>query len=171
MYSKIQNNSVFTSLLFYYYYSNTCFHLFVCVMISFVFGSVRNVDIFCIAFVSKHVIHFSFHGFCSMLPMCGFQVLSDCVSVCILCVRQWFSVCIVFLGTEWVDPEDPTVIAETELLGAAASIEAAAKKLEQLKPRAKPKVMHMLNTPLNDHIEFMHSENTVSYLCKYICII
>ncbi|VTJ67776.1 Hypothetical predicted protein [Marmota monax] len=41
--------------------------------------------------------------------------------------------------TEWVDPEDPTVIAETELLGAAASIEAAAKKLEQLKPRAKPK--------------------------------
>ncbi|KAG9489639.1 hypothetical protein GDO78_005541 [Eleutherodactylus coqui] len=42
-------------------------------------------------------------------------------------------------GTEWVDPEDPTVIAETELLGAAASIEAAAKKLEQLKPRAKPR--------------------------------
>ncbi|KAJ8344556.1 hypothetical protein SKAU_G00318850 [Synaphobranchus kaupii] len=42
-------------------------------------------------------------------------------------------------GIEWVDPEDPTVVAETELLGAAASIEAAAKKLEQLKPRAKPK--------------------------------
>uniref|UniRef100_A0A1A8LYN8 Talin 2 n=2 Tax=Nothobranchius TaxID=28779 RepID=A0A1A8LYN8_9TELE len=42
-------------------------------------------------------------------------------------------------GSESVDPEDPTVIAETELLGAAASIEAAAKKLEQLKPRAKPK--------------------------------
>lgn len=39
-----------------------------------------------------------------------------------------------------MDPEDPTVIAETELMGAAASIEAAAKKLEQLKPRAKPKV-------------------------------
>nr|XP_033941246.1 talin-2 isoform X4 [Pseudochaenichthys georgianus] len=42
-------------------------------------------------------------------------------------------------GSEYVDPQDPTVIAETELLGAAASIEAAAKKLEQLKPRAKPK--------------------------------
>ncbi|XP_047451929.1 talin-2 isoform X1 [Mugil cephalus] len=42
-------------------------------------------------------------------------------------------------GSECVDPEDPNVIAETELLGAAASIEAAAKKLEQLKPRAKPK--------------------------------
>lgn len=39
-----------------------------------------------------------------------------------------------------MDPQDPTVIAETELLGAATSIEAAAKKLEQLKPRAKPKV-------------------------------
>lgn len=39
-----------------------------------------------------------------------------------------------------MDPEDPTVIAENELLGAAAAIEAAAKKLEQLKPRAKPKV-------------------------------
>uniref|UniRef100_A0A8C6JX96 Uncharacterized protein n=5 Tax=Neoaves TaxID=3078114 RepID=A0A8C6JX96_MELUD len=46
---------------------------------------------------------------------------------------------LVSLGTEWVDPEDPTVIAENELLGAAAAIEAAAKKLEQLKPRAKPK--------------------------------
>ncbi|XP_037539602.1 talin-2 [Nematolebias whitei] len=42
-------------------------------------------------------------------------------------------------GSECVDPEDPNFVAETELLGAAASIEAAAKKLEQLKPRAKPK--------------------------------
>ncbi|XP_039636380.1 talin-1 [Perca fluviatilis] len=42
-------------------------------------------------------------------------------------------------GTEWVDPEDPTVIAENELLGAAAAIEAAAKKLEQLRPRTKTK--------------------------------
>uniref|UniRef100_A0A8C7SEJ8 Talin 1 n=1 Tax=Oncorhynchus mykiss TaxID=8022 RepID=A0A8C7SEJ8_ONCMY len=42
-------------------------------------------------------------------------------------------------GTEWVDPEDPTVIAENELLGAAAAIEAAARKLELLRPRTKPK--------------------------------
>lgn len=34
-----------------------------------------------------------------------------------------------------LDPEDPTVIAGTELLGAAASIDAAAKKLANLKPR------------------------------------
>lgn len=50
-------------------------------------------------------------------------------------------------GTEWVDPEDPTVIAENELLGAAAAIEAAAKKLEQLKPRAKPKVRGLFPLP------------------------
>lgn len=55
-----------------------------------------------------------------------------------------FKYCIRASGSEWVDPEDPTVIAETELLGAAASIEAAAKKLEQLKPRAKPKVGDLL---------------------------
>ncbi|XP_076439084.1 talin-1-like isoform X2 [Babylonia areolata] len=40
-----------------------------------------------------------------------------------------------FTGSEWVDPDDPTVIAENELLSAASSIEAAAKKLSQLKPR------------------------------------
>ncbi|XP_029697423.1 talin-2 isoform X2 [Takifugu rubripes] len=48
-------------------------------------------------------------------------------------------------GSECVDPQDPTVIAETELLGAATSIEAAAKKLEQLKPRAKPKADETLD--------------------------
>lgn len=39
------------------------------------------------------------------------------------------------LGSDWVDPDDPTVIAENELLGAAASIDAAAKKLANLRPR------------------------------------
>lgn len=42
-------------------------------------------------------------------------------------------------GSDWVDPEDPAVIAESELLGAARSIEAAAKKLATLKPRPKTK--------------------------------
>ncbi|KAI1290436.1 Talin-2 [Halotydeus destructor] len=41
----------------------------------------------------------------------------------------------VLKGNDWVDPEDPTVIAETELLGAASSIEAAARKLASLQPR------------------------------------
>ena len=44
-----------------------------------------------------------------------------------------------------VNPNDPNVIAENELLGAAASIEAAARKLAELKPRARPKVnLHLL---------------------------
>lgn len=38
-------------------------------------------------------------------------------------------------GTDWVNPSDPTVIAETELLGASSSIEAAAMKLASLRPR------------------------------------
>ena len=38
-------------------------------------------------------------------------------------------------GSDWVDPDDLTVIAENELLNAAMSIEAAANKLAQLKPR------------------------------------
>ena len=38
-------------------------------------------------------------------------------------------------GSDWVDPDDPTIIAETELHCAASSIEAAAKKLAALKPR------------------------------------
>ncbi|XP_046974637.1 talin-1 isoform X10 [Vanessa cardui] len=41
-------------------------------------------------------------------------------------------------GSEWVDPADPTVIAEQELLGAAASIDAAARKLDALRPRVAP---------------------------------
>uniref|UniRef100_A0A0B7BNT7 I/LWEQ domain-containing protein n=1 Tax=Arion vulgaris TaxID=1028688 RepID=A0A0B7BNT7_9EUPU len=42
-------------------------------------------------------------------------------------------------GTDWIDPDDPTVIAENELLTAASSIEAAAKKLALLKPRQQTK--------------------------------
>ena len=41
-----------------------------------------------------------------------------------------------------MDPDDPAVIAETELLSAANQIEAAAKKLAMLQPRTrlKPRV-------------------------------
>ena len=38
---------------------------------------------------------------------------------------------------DWIDPEDPAVIAENELLGAADTIESAANKLARLKPRTK----------------------------------
>ncbi|KAJ0069938.1 hypothetical protein NL108_017255 [Boleophthalmus pectinirostris] len=55
------------------------------------------------------------------------------------CVTELLQAAENMRGSECVDTEETTVIAETELLGAAASIEAAAKKLEQLKPREKPK--------------------------------
>ena len=43
-------------------------------------------------------------------------------------------------GDDYADPDDPNVIAENELLDAAASIEAAAKKLALLQPRKVPRV-------------------------------
>ncbi|XP_050096914.1 talin-2 isoform X2 [Anopheles aquasalis] len=52
-----------------------------------------------------------------------------------MCVTDLVGMAQLLKGSEWVDPEDPTVIAENELLGAAASIEAAAKKLANLRPR------------------------------------
>uniref|UniRef100_A0A665W0B1 Talin 2b n=1 Tax=Echeneis naucrates TaxID=173247 RepID=A0A665W0B1_ECHNA len=66
------------------------------------------------------------------------------------CVTELVQTAEAMKGSECADPEDPTVIAETELLGAAASIEAAAKKLEQLKPRAKPKVGSNLANAVDD---------------------
>lgn len=51
------------------------------------------------------------------------------------CVTDLVAVAQLLKGSDWVDPEDPTVIAENELLGAAASIDAAAKKLASLRPR------------------------------------
>lgn len=99
------------------------------------------------------------------------QLLKHAAYVLILGLLNSGSVCcIVCLGTEWVDPEDPTVIAETELLGAAASIEAAAKKLEQLKPRAKPRVMHMLNALFKDYSTLVCCKGTVLLIyIIYIC--
>ena len=59
----------------------------------------------------------------------------DRTARCVCCIYiQWHW----FLSTSgegWVDTKDPNIIAETELLQAAASIEAAAKKLSELRPR------------------------------------
>lgn len=46
------------------------------------------------------------------------------------------------LGTDLVDPDDSTYVAESELLHAAQSIESAAKKLSSLKPRRQVQVCH-----------------------------
>lgn len=56
------------------------------------------------------------------------------------CVTDLVSMAQLLKGSDWVDPEDPTVIAENELLGAAASIDAAAKKLASLRPRRQSDV-------------------------------
>lgn len=56
------------------------------------------------------------------------------------CVTDLVGMARMLKGSDWVDPEDPTVIAENELLGAAASIDAAAKKLASLRPRRQPDV-------------------------------
>uniref|UniRef100_A0A6P7FNN2 Talin-2 isoform X4 n=1 Tax=Diabrotica virgifera virgifera TaxID=50390 RepID=A0A6P7FNN2_DIAVI len=58
-------------------------------------------------------------------------------------VTELLSVAKRLKGSDWVDPEDPTVIAENELLGAAASIDAAAKKLASLRPRQNIKTQDL----------------------------
>jgi len=54
------------------------------------------------------------------------------------CVTELVSNAESLKGQDWEDPENPIVIAENELLGAAQSIEMAAKKLMALKPRRAP---------------------------------
>jgi len=54
--------------------------------------------------------------------------------------KPYALIVVVISGSNWVNPEDPNVIAENELLGAAAAIEAAARKLAELKPKPRPKV-------------------------------
>jgi len=51
---------------------------------------------------------------------------------------------VIIIGSDWVDVKDPTVVAETELLNAAAAIEDAAKKLEQMQPRPEAVSSHNL---------------------------
>ena len=60
-----------------------------------------------------------------------------------------FSMALIISGHDWEDPDDPTVIAENELMGAANSIDAAARKLMALRPR--------------------RVEQKVKFSCSYIC--
>ena len=55
------------------------------------------------------------------------------------CVTELAASAELLKDDDWVDPSDPTVIAENELLGAAKSIENAARKLSSLKPRREIK--------------------------------
>ncbi|XP_066142630.1 talin-1 isoform X3 [Euwallacea fornicatus] len=64
-------------------------------------------------------------------------------------------------GSDWVDPDDPTVKAEHELLGAAASIDAAAKKLANLRPRQNV-------TTQDPNLEFMNFDEMILEAAKSI---
>ena len=55
------------------------------------------------------------------------------------CVTDLAAAAELLKDDDWVDPSDPTFIAENELLGAAKSIDNAAKKLAALKPRREIK--------------------------------
>lgn len=64
------------------------------------------------------------------------------------CVTDLVAMAQLLKGSDWIDPEDPTVIAENELLGAAASIDAAAKKLANLRPRRPADVKVCVTPPI-----------------------
>ncbi|XP_071545978.1 talin-2 isoform X1 [Panulirus ornatus] len=62
-------------------------------------------------------------------------------------------------GHDWEDPDDPTVIAENELMGAANSIDAAARKLMALRPR---------RTETKEVDESMNFDEIILEACKSI---
>ena len=51
------------------------------------------------------------------------------------CVTELISIAEILNGIDWVRPDDSVIVAENELLGAAASIDAAVQKLSVIKPR------------------------------------
>ncbi len=55
-------------------------------------------------------------------------------------------------GDDWVDMEDPNVVAEQELLTAASTIEAAAKKLATLQPKKDRRQSMYKELPFQDQI-------------------
>ncbi len=61
------------------------------------------------------------------------KIISQSIEDIVQCAEQ-------LKGSEFINPDDPTYIAENELFNAAQSIESAAKKLSTLKPRRKIKV-------------------------------
>lgn len=65
----------------------------------------------------------------------------------------------VLKGDDYVDPEDPNVIAENELLAAASAIEAAARKLADLKPREQPKTA---NQDLNFEEQILEAAKSIA---------
>ncbi len=86
------------------------------------------------------------------------------------CVTQLAAAAENLKDDDWVDPSDPTFIAENELLGAAKSIENAAKKLAALKPRReiKGKVIATNYYPSGScHPHFLLFRTELSVNCQH----
>ena len=90
------------------------------------------------------------------------------------CVTDLAAAAELLKDDDWVDPSDPTFIAENELLGAAKSIDAAAKKLAALKPRGeiKGKVRGLLFSLfcLDNLIYTIAYEKLLIYVSHFITI-
>jgi len=82
----------------------------------------------------QYVLHAVLHPGSEVKPQ-----LTQCSREIAQSVTELVAVGQLMKGNEFEDPDDPTVIAENELLGAANSIDAAAKKLEKLRPRRSVK--------------------------------
>ncbi|WKX89798.1 hypothetical protein Q1695_009001 [Nippostrongylus brasiliensis] len=67
------------------------------------------------------------------------QLLLDASRAVARAVKDLIGCSELLKGDTWADHSDPTVVAENELMGAASSIEAAAVKLAELRPRVQPK--------------------------------
>ncbi|XP_068221988.1 talin-2 isoform X2 [Palaemon carinicauda] len=75
------------------------------------------------------------------------------------CITDLVSTAESLKGHDWEDPDDPTVIAENELIGAANSIDAAARKLMALRPR---------RTETKEVDESMNFDEIILEACKSI---
>lgn len=75
------------------------------------------------------------------------------------CITDLVSTAESLKGLDWEDPDDPTVIAENELIGAANSIDAAARKLMALRPR---------RTETKEVDESMNFDEIILEACKSI---
>ncbi len=92
------------------------------------------------------------------------------------CVTELASAAEQLKDDDWVDPSDPTFIAENELLGAAKSIENAARKLSTLKPRKEIKGKVSLSCAFFNKyaLEFMEECQTrqafLSFFSLLLCV-
>lgn len=84
------------------------------------------------------------------------------------CVTDLVAMAQLLKGSDWIDPEDPTVIAENELLGAAASIDAAAKKLANLRPRQQNDIKVKLSVCL---FRYYFAFQTYLEVVKFACLV